>query len=382
MSVTADETTTTRPLTRRPWTTKFPFAVITTLAVVGVCLVFASTSGIAPIAAWGLAATAVLLGARHAFDADHIAVIDNVTRRLATAEQSQPMPRDQSPPANHGSDSANPGSGPANSGRAPFTNPHRARLEGGAVGFWFALGHSSVVIVTAAFVTAGAGVARSLVISEDSDLREVLGMWGLLFATSVVAVFGIVNLVAFIRLLRRDVGVDGTDGTASATRGPLITVFSRLIGTVDRPARMYPIGLLFGLGFDTAATIGLMIAAGTTAASTSPLLALSLPLLFAAGMAACDTGDSVMMARLYRWAAGDGGRFRRYNLVVTGLSVLVAALVVIAGFAEAGAETQLFRLPSVDTEYVGFAATGLFILIAMLALVAARKRTRTPVAAK
>ncbi|GAA3849617.1 MULTISPECIES: HoxN/HupN/NixA family nickel/cobalt transporter [Brevibacterium] len=382
MSVTADETTTTRPLTRRPWTTKFPFAVITTLAVVGVCLVFASTSGIAPIAAWGLAATAVLLGARHAFDADHIAVIDNVTRRLATAEQSQPMPRDQSPPANHGSDSANPGSGPANSGRAPFTNPHRARLEGGAVGFWFALGHSSVVIVTAAFVTAGAGVARSLVISEDSDLREVLGMWGLLFATSVVAVFGIVNLVAFIRLLRSDVGTDGTGGTASATRGPLITVFSQLIGTVDRPARMYPIGLLFGLGFDTAATIGLMIAAGTTAASTSPLLALSLPLLFAAGMAACDTGDSVMMARLYRWAAGDGGRFRRYNLVVTGLSVLVAALVVIAGFAEAGAETQLFRLPSVDTEYVGFAATGLFILIAMLALVAARKRTRTPVAAK
>lgn len=382
MSVTADETTTTRPLTRRPWTTKFPFAVITTLAVVGVCLVFASTSGIAPIAAWGLAATAVLLGARHAFDADHIAVIDNVTRRLATAEQSRPMPRDQSPPANHGSDSANPGSGPANSGRAPFTNPHRARLEGGAVGFWFALGHSSVVIVTAAFVTAGAGVARSLVISEDSDLREVLGMWGLLFATSVVAVFGIVNLVAFIRLLRSDLGTDGTGGTASATRGPLITVFSQLIGTVDRPARMYPIGLLFGLGFDTAATIGLMIAAGTTAASTSPLLALSLPLLFAAGMAACDTGDSVMMARLYRWAAGDGGRFRRYNLVVTGLSVLVAALVVIAGFAEAGAETQLFRLPSVDTEYVGFAATGLFILIAMLALVAARKRTRTPVAAK
>ena len=397
MSVTADETTTTRPLTRRPWTTKFPFAVITTLAVVGVCRVFASTSGIAPIAAWGLAATAVLLGARHAFDADHIAVIDNVTRRLATAEQSQPLPRDQSPPANHGSDSANPGSGPArpgspsanpyrarpaNSGRARPANPHRARLEGGAVGFWFALGHSSVVIVTAAFVTAGAGVARSLVISDDSDLREVLGMWGLLFATSVVAVFGIVNLVAFIRLLRSDVGTDGTGGTASATRGPLITVFSQLIGTVDRPARMYPIGLLFGLGFDTAATIGLMIAAGTTAASTSPLLALSLPLLFAAGMAACDTGDSVMMARLYRWAAGDGGRFRRYNLVVTGLSVLVAALVVIAGFAEAGAETQLFRLPSVDTEYVGFAATGLFILIAMLALVAARKRTRTPVAAK
>ncbi len=380
MSVTAGQQTTTHTRTSRPWTTRLPFAVIAGLAVVGIGLVFASTIEVGAVTAWGLAATAVLLGVRHAFDADHIAVIDNVTRRLATAEQSKPMTGNQSPPATPGSHPGTSSSRLANSGSRP-TNPGRARLEGGAVGFWFALGHSSVVIVTAACVTAGAGVARSLVISDDSDLREVLGMWGLLFATSVVAVFGIVNLVAFIRLLRQGTG-DGTVVTASATKGPLITVFSRLIGTVDRPARIYPIGLLFGLGFDTAATIGLMIAAGTTAASTSPLLALSLPLLFAAGMAACDTGDSVMMARLYRWAAGDGGRFRRYNLVVTGLSVLVAALVVIAGFAEAGAETQLFRLPSVDTEYVGFAATGLFILIAALALVAARKRTRMPVASK
>ncbi len=262
MSVTADHQTITRTKSGTPWTTKLPIVVITTLAVVGVGLVFASTSEIGPVAAWGLAATAVLLGARHALDADHIAVIDNVTRRLATAEQSRPTTNDQSPPATSGPRRANsgfvpadPSSHPANSGRAPFTNSHRTRLEGGAVGFWFALGHSSVVIVTAAFVTAGAGVARSLVISDDSDLREVLGMWGLLFATSVVAVFGIVNLFAFIRLLRRDVGDDGTGGTASAARGPLVTVFSRLIGTVDRPARMYPIGLLFGLGFDTAATI-------------------------------------------------------------------------------------------------------------------------------
>ena len=325
------------------WRMRTPLIVIAGLAIAGFSLVLASTNEIGHAAAWGLAATAVLLGARHAFDADHVAVIDNVTRRLATADQS--------------------------------------RLRGGAVGFWFALGHSSVVIITAALVTAGAAAARSLVVSEDSDLRAALGMWGLLFATCVVGVFGIVNLVAFIRLLRdrRTEGApatapNGDSGAGAAPRGPLTTVFSRLIGTVDRPARMYPIGLLFGLGFDTAATIGLMIAAGATAASTSPLLALSLPLLFAAGMAACDTGDSVMMARLYRWAAGDGGRFRRYNLIVTGLSVLIAAIVVIAGVAEAGAETATFTLPAPDTEYAGFVATGLFVVIAVAALLTARRR--------
>ena len=347
-----DTTTAGRPGTGRVdgtrfdadwWRMRTPLIVIAGLAIAGFSLVLASTNEIGHAAAWGLAATAVLLGARHAFDADHVAVIDNVTRRLATADQS--------------------------------------RLRGGAVGFWFALGHSSVVIITAALVTAGAAAARSLVVSEDSDLRAALGMWGLLFATCVVGVFGIVNLVAFIRLLRdrRTEGApatapNGDSGAGAAPRGPLTTVFSRLIGTVDRPARMYPIGLLFGLGFDTAATIGLMIAAGATAASTSPLLALSLPLLFAAGMAACDTGDSVMMARLYRWAAGDGGRFRRYNLIVTGLSVLIAAIVVIAGVAEAGAETATFTLPAPDTEYAGFVATGLFVVIAVAALLTARRR--------
>lgn len=317
---------------------RVPAIVVAALAVTGIGLVFASTSEIGHAAAWGLAATAVLLGARHAFDADHIAIIDNVTRRLAVADHT--------------------------------------RLRGGAIGFWFALGHSSVVIVTAAFVTAGAAAVRSLVESEDSGVREVLGMWGLTFATCVVGIFGIVNLVAFVRLLRRRPGDAAAEGAAaSASRGPISMIFSRLIDTVDRPTRMYPVGLLFGLGFDTAATIGLMIAAGTTAASTSPLLALSLPLLFAAGKAACDTGDSVMMARLYRWAAGDGGRFRRYNLIVTGLSVLIAGVVVIAGIAEVGAETATFALPTLNTEYLGFVATGVFALIAVVALVVARRRT-------
>ncbi|RAD74036.1 hypothetical protein DN508_33640, partial [Burkholderia multivorans] len=100
--------------------------------------------------------------------------------------------------------------------------------------FWFALGHSSVVIVTAAFVTAGAAAVRSLVESEDSGVREVLGMWGLTFATCVVGIFGIVNLIAFVRLLRPRPGDAEPKGPpASASRGPISMIFSRLIDTVD-----------------------------------------------------------------------------------------------------------------------------------------------------
>lgn len=304
-----------------------PAIALAGIAVVGVLLVVVSLQETAPAVAWGLALTAVLLGARHAFDADHIAAIDNVTRRLSA--QGTPS---------------------------------------GTVGFWFSLGHSSVVVVTGVLVAFGAGLALDLVLAEDSAARFGLGLWGLSFATLVVAIFGIVNLVSLIRLLRRK-----ADEVGSGPKGPLTSAFARVLGTVDRPRRMFPIGVLFGLGFDTAATIGLMIAAGTTAAGSSPALALSLPLLFAVGMAACDTADSLFMAKLYGWASGGRDRFRGYNIVITGLSVLVAGLVVTAGIVEVGAETEAFSLPELDTSYLGFVATGLFALIAVAAVITIRR---------
>ncbi|WP_181272640.1 HoxN/HupN/NixA family nickel/cobalt transporter [Brevibacterium oceani] len=297
------------------------------IAIIGVFLVIVSLRETAPSVAWGLALTAVLLGARHAFDADHIAAIDNVTRRLSA----------KGTPA-------------------------------GTVGFWFSLGHSSVVVVTGVFVAFGAGLARDLVLAEDSAARFGLGLWGLSFATFVVAVFGIVNLVSLIGLLRRK-----DDEAGSAPDGPLTIAFARLLRAVDRPRRMFPIGVLFGLGFDTAATIGLMIAAGTTAAGSSAALALSLPLLFAVGMAVCDTADSLFMSNLYGWASRGRNRFRRYNIVITGLSVVVAGLVVIAGVVEVGAETETFALPEVDTSYLGIVATALFALIAVAAALTVRR---------
>lgn len=297
------------------------------IAIIGVLLVIVSLRETAPPVAWGLALTAVLLGARHAFDADHIAAIDNVTRRLS----AKGTPAD-------------------------------------SVGFWFSLGHSSVVVVTGVLVAFGAGLALDLVSAEDSAARFGLGLWGLSFATFVVAVFGMLNLVSLVRLLH------GTDDDAGkGPRGPLTSAFARVLDTVDRPRHMFPIGVLFGLGFDTAATIGLMIAAGTTAAGSSATLALSLPLLFAVGMAACDTADSLFMSKLYSWASRGTDRFRGYNIVITGLSVLVAGLVVIAGVVEVGAETETFILPELDTSYLGVVATILFAIVAAAAAISLRR---------
>ncbi len=318
----------TRTHMTRAYGTMLPHVLtLSGIAIIGVFLVIVSLRESAPSVAWGLALTAVLLGARHAFDADHIAAIDNVTRRLSA----------KGTPA-------------------------------GTVGFWFSLGHSSVVVVTGVLVAFGAGLALDLVLAEDSAARFGLGLWGLSFATFVVAVFGILNLVSLVRLLR------GTDDDASkGPNGPLTSAFARVLDTVDRPRHMFPIGLLFGLGFDTAATIGLMIAAGTTAAGSSATLALSLPLLFAVGMAACDTADSLFMAKLYGWASRGTDRFRGYNIVITGLSVLVAGLVAIAGVVEVGAETETFVLPELDTSYLGIVATILFAIIAAAAAITLRR---------
>ena len=307
-----------------------PIIAVGGIDVIALVLVMISLRDANPTVAWGLALTAVLLGARHAFDADHIAAIDNVTRRLSSVG-----------------------------------------VPAGNVGFWFSLGHSTIVVVTGVMVAVGATLARDLVLAEDSAIRVGLGLWGLSFATLVVAVFGIVNLVSLVRVLRRR---DRSD--EAGPRGPITAVFARVLATVDSPRRMFPIGVLFGLGFDTAATIGLMVAAGTTAAGSSVALALSLPLLFAAGMAACDTADSMFMSRLYSWAGRGEGRFRSYNIVVTSLSVLVAGVVVIAGAIELGAQTRAFALPELDTSYLGFVATGLFAVIAVIALLARLRGSR------
>lgn len=286
----------------------------------------------------GLALTAYLLGARHALDADHIAAIDNATRKLST-----------------------PGA------------------RSSSVGFWFSLGHSTVVVGTVASLAAGMHFLVTAIEDDTSPIRQAAGLWGVSISVVFVLAFGMVNLHSLVRLVqRRRAEPAGTDlpTAGGGPTGMLFRLFRPIANLVDRPERMYPLGLLFGLGFDTAATIGLFITAGTASFQVSWALALALPLLFTAGMCLFDTLDGAFMARLYGWAAQRTGRNFRYNVVVTSLSVATALLVAIVGFSEilSQATSSDLALP-IDTTYFGFIVVGVF---AVVAVVAAATRARGP----
>ena len=287
----------------------------------------------------GLAVAAYLLGVRHAFDADHIAAIDNATRKL---------------------------SGPG------------ARST--SVGFWFSLGHSTVVIGTVALLAAGVHFLVTAIEDDTSPIRLAAGLWGVSISVLFVLAFGMVNLHSLVRLVqRRRAEIAGTD-VAAAGGGPtglLFRLLRPIANLVDRPGRMYPLGLLFGLGFDTAATIGLFITAGAASFQVSWALALALPLLFTAGMCLFDTLDGAFMARLYGWAGHDSGRNFRYNLVVTSLSVAAAMLVAVVGFSEilARATATNHALP-IDTVYFGFIVASVFVVVAAVAVLTRSRRPR------
>jgi high-affinity nickel-transport protein len=240
-------------------------------------------------ALFGLAALAYTFGLRHAFDADHIAAIDNTTRRL----MQQPT--------------------------RPF-----------GVGLFFSLGHSTVVLLMTLLV---ALAARTVTI-ELPRLHEIGRYVGTTVSGLFLYVIGIVNLIVMIeiyrafRSIRRGDLVSADVATALVPRGILTKWFGVLFGLVTRPWHMYFIGFLFGLGFDTATEIALLTTAGIAASQALPLTAvLTLPIVFAAGMALMDTADGVLMCGAYGWAFANPLRKVFYNLTITGLSVVVALLV-------------------------------------------------------
>lgn len=237
----------------------------------------------------GSAMLAWVFGLRHAVDADHIAAIDNVVRKLMHA------------------------------GAAPRT-----------VGLYFSLGHSTVVVAaTILLVTA-------IVQFGDGGMLKRAGS---LIGTSVSAVF--LLLIAAINLgiltgLWRTLGAVRARGIAAlenldallAGRGLLARLLGPMLRMVTRAWHMYPLGLLFGLGFDTATEIGLLSLSGTEAAQGLSLLnVLVFPALFTAGMALVDTADSALMVSVYHWAFVDPLRKLWYNFTITAASVLVAAFI-------------------------------------------------------
>lgn len=235
----------------------------------------------------GTALLAYVFGLRHAFDPDHIAAIDNVVRKLMQD-------------------------------RKPAT----------LTGFYFALGHSSIVMLASIAVS---GTALSVPIDALGDFS--------LIRTSVSAFFlfaiGLANYfilrsiwAAFSGVNRGDRLTDEHLESLLSTQGPLNRVFRPLFRLVTRSWHMFPVGFIFGLGFDTATEIGLFgISATEAAQGTSFWMILLFPLLFAAGMTLMDTADSALMSGAYGWAFAKPARKLWYNLTLTSISVVVAMFI-------------------------------------------------------
>jgi len=282
----------------------------------------------------GIGLTAYTLGLRHAFDADHISAIDNTTRKLM-AEGKQPL----------------------------------------SVGFWFSLGHSTIVFALALLLSIGIKSLDGQVAHRSSNLHEVTGWIGALVSGSFLYVIAAINvgiLLGIVRVFRemRSGRYDEAELEEQLRkRGFMNRLLGRLTRTVRRPAQMYPIGVLFGLGFDTASEVALLVLAGGAAGAGLPWYAiLCLPLLFAAGMSLMDTIDGSFMNFAYGWAFSKPVRKVFYNLTITGLSVAVA---VVIGTVELGglAASQLNLSGSfwswfenIDLGALGLVIAGMFVL--------------------
>jgi high-affinity nickel-transport protein len=216
---------------------------------------------------------------------------------------------------------------------------------------------------------------------ENSPMLQTLGLIGSLVAGTFLILIGLSNLVAVVGITRvfREMRSGRFDETALErhlnSRGFLVRLLSRVMRRVSRPWHLYPVGLLMGLGFDTATQVALLVLAAGAAAFTLPWYAiLVLPVLFAGGMSLFDAVDGIFMARAYRWAFLKPIRKVFYNLTVTVLSVFVAlviGVVVLTGLLvdRFGIDSgPLALIGSADLEFVGFAIVGLFIAVWLIAL--------------
>ncbi len=281
----------------------------------------------------GVGLTAFLLGARHAFDADHIAIIDNTTRKLV-GEGTRSV----------------------------------------STGFWFALGHSSVVFALSLLLALGVRALVDPVQDEGSALQQSLGMVGSLAAGTFLILIGLMNLSALMGIVHvwrhLKAGTFDEDQLHHHlhNRGFLARLFKGAISRVTKPWHLYPVGLLMGLGFDTATQIALLVLAGGTAAYALPWYAiLVLPVLFTAGMVLFDTIDGLFMTRAYRWAVLDPTRKLFYNFSVTALSVAIAlsigSIVLLQLVAEEFDPASLRWVAGLDLDYLGFVLVALFVTV-------------------
>jgi len=288
----------------------------------------------------GLGVTAYTLGMRHAFDADHIAAIDNTTRKLLSE------------------------------GRRPVS-----------VGFWFSLGHSSIVFGLCLLLSFGVKALAGQVENGNSSLQQTAGLIGTAVSGVFLLLIGFINLLVLkeilgvFREMRRGTFDEAELEEHLDKRGLINRILRPVTRAVSRAWHMYPVGLLFGLGFDTATEVSLLVLAGGAAAFNLPWYAiLTLPILFAAGMSLLDTIDGVFMNFAYGWAFSRPVRKVYYNITITGLSVAVALVIggieIISILADKANihSGPIGWIAGLDLNNVGYAIVGLFVLTWVVAL--------------
>jgi nickel/cobalt transporter (NiCoT) family protein len=321
-------------------------AVIVALHVVGFFILFALVAprhfnlGAAGAFTVGIGLTAYTLGLRHAFDADHIAAIDNTTRKLM-ADGKRPL----------------------------------------SVGFFFSLGHSTIVFALAFLFAIGVRAIAGQVASDTSTLQTTTGLIGTLISGSFLYVIGIINLVILVgivkvfRRMRQGHFSEEELETQLNSRGVMNRFYGRFTKSIRHPWQMYPLGILFGLGFDTASEVALLFLAAGAALGGVPWYAiLCLPILFAAGMCLLDTIDGAFMNFAYGWAFSKPVRKVYYNITITGLSVAVALMIgtvellsiLVDRLSLSGGVWDF--IANIDLNAVGYLVVGLFVLTWTVAL--------------
>jgi nickel/cobalt transporter (NiCoT) family protein len=304
-----------------------------------------------PVFTVGVGVLAYTFGLRHAFDADHIAAVDNTTRKLLADNVQR---------------------------RADGEAQQRQPLS---VGFWFSLGHSTIVFALAFLLSVGVKALAGPVENNGSTLHSVTGVIGASVSGVFLWILGILNFVVLLGILRifRDMREGEYDEQALEEqlnkRGFMNRFLNGLTKSVRKAWHIYPVGVLFGLGFDTATEVGLLVLAGGAAAFNLPFYSiLVLPILFAAGMCLMDTVDGIFMNAAYGWAFAKPVRKVFYNITITSISIAVALIIgtvelvgVVANQADITGG-PIGWIANIDLDYAGYGIVGLFFAAWLVAL--------------
>jgi nickel/cobalt transporter (NiCoT) family protein len=254
----------------------------------------------------GLCLTAYTLGLRHAFDADHISAIDNTTRK-AMNQRDEFVNRGET--------------------KQPQANSHPRPF---AFGYFFSLGHSTIVVAIGVGIIIAEKTVLPAVTHSNSSLESFGGTFGTIVSAAFLFLIGLLNLIilgGIIRVfksMRRGEYNEAELERQLENRGFFYRFFGRWMNTIDKEWQMYPVGVVFGMGFDTATEVALLTSTALLASEHIPWQAiLALPILFTAGMSLMDTSDGMFMNLAYGWAFFNPVRKVYYNLAITGLSVAI-----------------------------------------------------------